>query len=196
MTDLSVDRERALAVLREYTENENLLKHGFGVEAAMRSYARHWNESEELYAVTGLLHDFDYERFPDPASGGHPYAGAKILRELGYPENIVEAILGHANFTGVERKTMLAKTLYAVDELVGLVTASVYVRPDRSVHTLEVSSVKKKFKDKAFSRGVNRDDIIRGAQELGIELDTHIGNVISALREAADLVGLAGTAHP
>lgn len=188
-------REQAWALLNEYTKNDSLLKHALAVEGAMIYYAKKFGEPERVWSIVGLLHDFDYDRFPDPAAGGHPYAGAQILRDNGYPEEIVEAILGHASFTGVPRNTLLAKTLFAVDELTGLVTASVYVRPDRSIHTLEVGSVRKKMKDRAFARSVNRDEIAQGAQELGIDLEEHISNVILSMRERADDLGLAGNAR-
>ena len=186
------NRATAWELLTTYTSSESLLKHGLAVEAALRWYARKWNEDEELWGMTGLLHDFDYERYPNPDEGGHPYVGSKILTEQGFPEVMIEAILGHAHYTGVKRETKLAKTLFACDELSGLVTAAVLVRPDRALANLSVSSVKKKMKDKAFARGVNRDDIVLGATELGIELDEHIGNVIEALSTVASELGLAG----
>ena len=186
-------RESAFALLTEYTQSESLIKHALAVEAAMRWYARHLEQPEQLWAVTGLLHDFDYEKFPTPTPEGHPYVGCRILEETGYPEIIRTAILGHAHYTGVARETLLAKGLFACDELSGLVTASVLVRPDKSIHNLTVESVKKKMKDKAFARGVNRDDIRQGAAELGVELETHIGNVISALQAVAADLGLQGS---
>ncbi|MBL7662045.1 HDIG domain-containing protein [bacterium] len=192
-----MNRDDAYLLLTEYTKSDSLIKHALAVEACMRWYAREFQVDQTYYGITGLLHDFDYERFPEPFSAdnqptGHPFAGVQILRDKQYPEEMLEAILGHAHYTNVPRTTQLAKTLFAVDELSGLVTASVYVRPDKSLHTLEVSSVKKKMKDKAFARGVNRDDVMQGAQELGIELDTHIGNVIQAMREVAPALGLNG----
>lgn len=196
-TKLVMNRDDAYLLLTEYTKSDSLIKHALAVEACMRWYAREFQVDQTYYGITGLLHDFDYERFPEPFSAdnqptGHPFAGVQILRDKQYPEEMLEAILGHAHYTNVPRTTQLAKTLFAVDELSGLVTASVYVRPDKSLHTLEVSSVKKKMKDKAFARGVNRDDVMQGAQELGIELDTHIGNVIQAMREVAPALGLNG----
>jgi predicted hydrolase (HD superfamily) len=164
----------------------------------MRWYARHFQErgeaeiDEMLWAITGLLHDFDYEKYPDLSAEGHPIIGCRILKELGYPEQMIDAILGHAHCTGVARESLLAKTLFACDELAGFVTASVFVRPDRSIHTLSVQSVKKRMKDKAFARGVSREDILLGAQELNIDLDSHIANVISALKVSADELGLVG----
>lgn len=190
-------RSDALAILHEYTRSESLAKHMFAVEAAMRWYARHFARPEaeiEEWGMTGLLHDFDYEQFPEPTPpDGHPYRGNTILRELGYPEHITRAIMGHATYTGVPRDTLMAKALFAVDELCGLVTASVLVRPDRSIMNLEAKSVAKKMKDKAFARGCNRDDIRLGAEELGIELNQHIANVIEAMQGIAGELGLAGT---
>ncbi len=190
------NREEALALLKEYTKSESLIKHALAVEAAMRWYGKHFGEDAatiDKWGMTGLLHDFDYEMYPNPtAPDGHPYKGNAILTELGYPEDLRRAIMGHALYTNTPRDTRMAKALFAVDELSGLVTASVLVRPDRSINTLEVSSVKKKYKDKAFARGCNREDIRLGAEELGIDFDTHIGNVIQALREVAGELGLAG----
>jgi len=189
-------RSDALAILHEYTQSESLTKHMFAVEAAMRWYARHFARPAaevEEWGMTGLLHDFDYERFPEPTPpDGHPYRGNSILQELGYPEHITRAIMGHATYTGVPRDTLMAKALFAVDELCGLVTASVLVRPDRSIMNLEAKSVAKKMKDKAFARGCNRDDIRLGAEELGIELNQHIANVIEAMQGIAGELGLAG----
>lgn len=189
-------RNDALALLSEYTKNESLLKHALAVEGAMRWYAEHFQKSAdeiEKWGITGLLHDFDYEMFPEPTPpDGHPYKGNSILAELGYPEDLREAIMGHAEYTGTPRTTELAKTLFAVDELSGLITASALVRPDRSLLTLEVKSIKKKLKDKAFARGCNRDDIRTGAEELGIELETHIGNVLASMQRIASELGLQG----
>ena len=192
-------REEAWALLTEYTQSDSLLKHALAVEAAMRWYARQLGEDEVLWGITGLLHDFDYERFPSysldgPEPTGHPFEGCRILRELGYPEEMLTAILGHATYSGVERKTPLARALFAVDELSGLITAAVLVRPDRSIHALEVKSVRKKMKDKAFARGVNREDIDVGAAEMGVDIDQHISNVIAGLTTAAVPLGLNGTA--
>jgi predicted hydrolase (HD superfamily) len=191
-----ITRESALALLQEYTKNESLIRHALSVEAAMIWYAKYFAlpDNEILkWGVTGLIHDFDYEKHPssDP-NEGHPFIGNKILSELGYPEEIKEAIMGHATYSGVARSSRMAKTLFAVDELSGLITASVYVRPDRSIHTLEPKSVVKKMKDKAFARGCNRDDIKLGSEELGVELQEHIANVILALREKANQLGLDG----
>lgn len=191
---MELSRENAYALLTEYTTSSSLLKHAAAVEAAMRWYANHFGlptDQVELWGITGLLHDFDYERWPDPtAPEGHPFKGNQILTELGYPESIREAIMGHATYTGVPRTSQMAKTLFAVDELSGLVTASVLVRPDKSIATLEAASVLKKMKDKAFARGCNRDDIRLGASELGIELPQHVTNVIEALRARGSELGL------
>ncbi len=183
-----MDRQAAWELLCEFTKGQGLRKHGLAVEAVMRHFARRHGEDEETWGIVGLLHDFDYEQYPDQ----HPSQGALVLRERGYPEEVVRAILGHANHTGVPRDTLMARVLYAVDELAGFITAVALVRPNRSVHEVEPPSVRKKMKDKAFARSVNRDDIIQGAQELGVELDQHIAEVISALRDAAGELGLAG----
>jgi predicted hydrolase (HD superfamily) len=167
------------------------------VEAAMRAYAKRNGEDVEKWGIVGLVHDFDYERFPNDAQAAdseHPSEGVRHLRKLGYPDDICEAILGHARYTGVLRVTPLAKTLFAVDELCGLVTATALVRPSKSVLEVEVRSVQKKFKDKAFARGVSREDITDGAAELGVPIDEHIGVVIGALQGIAADLGLAGPA--
>ncbi len=192
MTSLNKTRDEAFALLSEYTKSDSLIKHGLSVEAAMSWYARHFGEDEELWRITGLLHDFDYEQYPDASPDGHPFVGCRILEEQGYPDILIQAILGHAQYSGVARETQLAKALFACDELTGLVTASVLVRPDKSIHELKVKSVKKKLKDKAFARGVNREDIRQGAEELGIELDEHISNVIVGMQEVSETLGLAG----
>lgn len=183
-------REDAWNLLNEYTKTPSLLKHALAVEAAMRAYARQYGEDEELWAATGLIHDFDYEQHP--TADEHPLAGVAILEERGWPEEVIEAIKGHATYLNVPRSTLMAKTLFAVDELTGLVTACVLVRPDRNIASLEVKSVRKKWKDKAFARGVNREDIEQGVAELGVELSAHIGVVIEALKPVADTLGLAG----
>lgn len=165
----------------------------------MQAYARHFGEDEARWGLAGLLHDFDYERFPNDAQAAdaeHPSEGVRHLRALGYPEDVLQAILGHAQFTGVARETRMARALFAVDELCGLVTAAALVRPSRSVLDLEAKSVRKKLKDKAFARGVSRDDVINGAAELGVELDPHIAFVIDAMRSRASLLGLAGAGAP
>lgn len=190
------NREESLTLLKEYTKSESLLKHALSVEAAMRWYAKHFNCNEqevEQWAITGLLHDFDYEMYPEPTEpDGHPFKGNQILAELGYSDEIREAIMGHATYTGVERKTQMAKALFAVDELSGLITAATLVRPDKNLNTLTAKSVKKKIKDKAFARGCNRDDIKLGAQELEIEIGQHIENTIQALQVIASELGLDG----
>jgi predicted hydrolase (HD superfamily) len=166
------------------------------VEAAMRAYARRFGEDEEKWGLAGLVHDFDYERFPNAThspTDEHPSEGVRILRERGWPEEILGAILGHAQYTGVPRDTRLARTLFAVDELTGLITATALVRPTRSVHEVDTRSVRKKMKDKTFARGVSRDDITLGAAELGVEMDEHIGFVIEAMQGVAGELGLAGT---
>jgi len=165
------------------------------VEAAMVAYARHFGEDEAEWGLAGLMHDFDYERFPNAAQAAdaeHPAEGVRHLRSLGYPEPVLQAILGHANYSGVARESRMARTLFAVDELCGLITAAALVRPSRSVLDLEVSSVKKKMKDKAFARGVSREDVLNGAAELGVELEAHIAFVIGAMRASASTLGLAG----
>jgi putative nucleotidyltransferase with HDIG domain len=194
-TDLPT-RESALALVHEFTASDSLRKHMLSVEAAMRAYAEKFGEDPERWGLTGLVHDFDYERFPNAAHSAteeHPAEGVRILRSKGYPEDILQAILGHATYSGVARETTMAKTLFAVDELTGLVTATALVRPSKSVHEVEASSVRKKMKDKAFARGVSREDVIVGANELGVDLDEHITFVIGAMRRSADAIGLAGT---
>lgn len=181
-------REEALAILHEFTSSDALRKHALAVEAAMRAYAESRSADANLWGVTGLLHDFDYERFPSLED--HPRRGSEILAERGIDEEIRTAILGHGNHTGVPRSTDMARTLFAVDELCGFLTACALVRPDRRIADVPVASVKKKLKDKAFARGVNRDDITQGAQELGVELDAHIAFVRDALARVASELGL------
>lgn len=188
-------REQALALMHEYTASDSLRKHMLSVEAAMRAYADKFGDDGELWGLAGLVHDFDYERFPNNAhspTDEHPAEGARILRANGYPEDVIQAILGHANYSGVARETQMAKTLYAVDELTGLITATALVRPSKSVLEVEARSVRKKMKDKAFARGVNRDDVINGAADLGVDLDEHITFVIGAMQSVAASLGLAG----
>lgn len=187
-----MDRAAAWDLLCEYTKTDALRKHALAVEAIMRHFARKEGEDEERWGIVGLLHDFDYERWPTVE--GHPFEGNKILRERGYPDDVCEAIIGHADYTGVPRTTRMAKVLYAVDELSGLVTATALVRPNKSIFEVEPASVRKKMKDKAFARSVNRDDIVKGAQELGMPLDEVIAEVIEALKGVADAIGLRGTA--
>jgi putative nucleotidyltransferase with HDIG domain len=188
-------REETLALVHEYTASDSLRKHMLAVEAAMRAYAAKFGEDPERWGLTGLVHDFDYERFPNPAHSPteeHPAEGVRILRSRGWPEDILEAILGHGNYTGVPRVSRLAKTLFAVDELTGLITATALVRPSRSVHEVDARSVRKKMKDKAFARGVSREDVLAGAADLGVDLDEHIEFVIGAMRGSAEALGLGG----
>lgn len=185
-------RDRAYRLMTEWTPSEALQRHMLAVEAAVVAYAREQGADEDLWAATALLHDFDYERHPEPNEDGHPYVGVRHLREQGWPEEVCDAILGHADYTGVPRTTTLARTLYACDEITGLVTAAVLVRPDRDIANQTVKSLKKKFKDKAFARGVNRDDVRRGAEELGVELWDHVAFVLAAMQARAEALGLDG----
>lgn len=192
---MELDRDEAVKVLHEFTENENLRRHMYAVEAAMRAYARKFGEDEELWGITGLLHDFDYERWPNDErkpDEEHPTTGVRILAERGYPEEMREAILGHADYTGVPRESRLAKTLYAVDELTGLITACALVRPN-GISDLKVKSVKKKLKDSSFARGVNREEVRQGAEELDVDFSEHVQVVIDAMRGIQDELGLAGS---
>jgi putative nucleotidyltransferase with HDIG domain len=196
MADSLPSRADALALMHEYTASDSLRKHMLSVEAAMRAYAARFGEDEERWGLTGLLHDFDYERFPNNAhspTDEHPAEGVRILRSKGYPEDILQAILGHAHYSGTPRETRMAKTLFAVDELTGLITATALVRPSKSVHEVEPKSVRKKMKDKAFARGVSRDDVINGANELGVDLDEHIAFVIGAMQARSADLGLSGS---
>jgi putative nucleotidyltransferase with HDIG domain len=189
-------RDDALALMHEYTASESLRAHMLSVEAAMRAYAVRFGEDPERWGLTGLLHDFDYERFPNDAHSPteeHPAQGIRILRERGYPEDMLQAILGHATYCGVSRETTMAKALFAVDELTGLITASALVRPSKSVLDLDGRSVRKKMKDKGFARGVSREDVLQGVSELGVELDEHIQFVIEAMRPVAHSIGLQGS---
>ena len=189
-------REDAWKLLCEYTPSESLRKHMLCVEACVRAYARKAGADEELWGLTALLHDFDYERWPNAErhpEKEHPSEGAKILREHGYPEELIRAILSHAEYCNVPRQSALEHTLFACDELAGFLTACSLVRPSKSILDLEVSSVKKRLKDKAFARGVNREDVVAGAEELGVPLDEHIAFCIAAMREQADALGLRGT---
>src|SRR5687767_2188425 len=188
-------RSAALAILHEFTQSDSLRKHMLAVEASMRAYAERFGEDPERWGLAGLIHDFDYERWPNQEhspTSGHPAEGVRLLRERGWPEDILEAILGHAQYSGVPRTSRMAKTLFAVDELTGLVTATALVRPSRSVHEVDARSVRKKMKDKAFARGVNRDDVIGGAEELGVELDAPLQVVIQAMQREAVAIGLEG----
>ncbi len=188
-----MNRDDALALMHEYTPSDALRKHMYAVEAALRAYAAKYGEDQDSWGVVGLLHDFDYERFPNDAHSAteeHPSEGSRILAAKGYPEHLRRAIMGHASYTGVPRDTLLARTLFAVDELCGFLVACALVRPSRSLADLEVSSVKKKLKDKAFARGVNRDEVRQGAEELGVPLEDHIAFVIQALRPVEQTLGL------
>ena len=188
---MELNREQAWALVTEWTASESLRKHMLAVEAAVRGYAREFGEDEDGWGVVALLHDFDYERYPDQEN--HPFRGIEVLKERGYPEWVTRAILSHAEYSGVPRESRLEHTLYACDEMSGFITAAALVRPSRSVLDLEASSVVKRMKDKAFARAVNRDDLRRGAEELGLALDVHIGNVIRFMRVEADPLGLRGT---
>ena len=188
---MSLSRADAWALMTEYTLGESLRKHMLAVEAAVRGYARQFGEDEEDWGVVALLHDFDYERYPDQEN--HPYRGVEVLKAKGYPEWVTRAILSHADYSGVSRESRLEKTLYACDEMSGIVTAAALVRPSKSIMDLEASSVIKRMKDKAFARAVNRDDLKRGAEELGLPLDQHITNVIAFMRVQADALGLRGS---
>jgi putative nucleotidyltransferase with HDIG domain len=183
-----MDRSEAWNLLCEYTKNENLRKHALAVEACVRAYARKFGEDEEKWSVVGLIHDFDYEVYPNAPD--HPLKGSEILKEKGVSEEIRRAILGHADYTGVLRDTLLAKVLFACDELAGFITACALVRPDR-IATLEAKSVRKRMKDKAFARSVSREDIIKSAEELGVPLDVHISFCVEAMRGIAAQLGLA-----
>lgn len=187
---LMVSRSQAWELLGDWTSGDSLLKHALAVEACMRAYARKLGADEETWAIVGLLHDFDYERYPEAPH--HPLEGSKVLRARDYPEEIILAILSHADYMNVPRETPLQKALFACDELAGFITAVTLVRPNKSLAEVEVSSVKKKLKDKAFARSVNRDDIRRGAAEFGVDLDTHIAFCMEAMRRCAQELGLAG----
>ncbi len=183
-----MNRQAAWDLLCEYTKNQNLQKHAQAVEACVRAYARKFGEDEEKWGVVGLIHDFDYEAYPNAPD--HPLKGSEILRERGFPEELRRAILAHADYTGVPRDTLLAKALFASDELAGFITACALVRPDR-IASLEAKSVRKRMKDKAFARAVSREDITRGAEELGVPLDDHIAFCLEAMRAIADKLGLS-----
>ena len=186
-----MNRESAWGLLCEYTQSESLRKHMLAVEACMRAYARKFGEDENTWGITGLLHDFDYEKYPTPEE--HPFVGNKILEERGYPEDVRRAILSHAEYSGVKRESKMEKTLFACDELAGFITATTLVKPSKSLAEVEAKSVRKKMKDKAFARSVSRDDIINGAAELGVDLEVHIAFCIEAMKGIAGELGLAGT---
>jgi len=185
-----LSRDAAWALMTEYTQGESLRKHMLAVEAAVRGYARLWGENEEEWGVVALLHDFDYERWPDQAN--HPFRGVEILKEKGYPDWVTRAILSHAEYSGVARESRLEHTLFACDEMSGIVTAAALVRPSKSILDLEANSVIKRMKDKAFARAVSRDDLRKGAEEIGLPLDQHITNVIAFMRVEAEALGLKG----
>ena len=189
-------RDDALALMHEYTPSDALRKHMYAVEVAMRAYAERLGGDAEAWGLVGLLHDFDYERYPNPnhkADDEHPSWGVRLLRERGMPEESCTAILGHAPYTGVPRTTPMARALFAVDELCGFLVACALVRPSKSLGDLEVKSVKKKLKDKAFARGVSREDIQQGAEELGVPLEEHIAFLIAALRPEESRLGLGSS---
>jgi predicted hydrolase (HD superfamily) len=186
-----MNRDAAWQLLTEYTKSDSLLKHAMGVEAAVRGYARKFGANEDEWGIVALLHDFDYERWPSLED--HPFRGCEILKEQGYPDWVTRAILSHADYSGVPRESQLEKTLWACDEMAGFITAASLVRPSKSILDLEASSVIKRMKDKAFARAVKREDLRQGAEELGLPLDEHIGNVIAFMRERADALGLRGT---
>src|SRR4051812_7008617 len=188
-------RADAVAIVHEFTQSDSLRKHMLAVEAAMQAYAAKFGEDPERWGLAGLIHDFDYERYPNPSHSPteeHPAWGVRHLRSLGWPEDVLNAVLGHAQYSGVPRESLMAKTLFAVDELTGLVTATALVRPSKSVLEVDARSVRKKMKDKAFARGVSRDDVIEGARELGVDLDAHIQFVVEAMQASADSLGLRG----
>ena len=184
-------RDAAWQLLTEWTLSESLRKHALAVEAAVRGYARKFGEDEESWASVALLHDLDYERYPTPTD--HPFRGCEELQRRGYPEWVTRAILSHADYSGIARESLLEKTLYACDEMAGFVTAAALVRPSKSILDLEAPSVLKRMKDKAFARAVSRDDLRRGADELGLPLEEHVANVIHYMRESVDRLGLRGS---
>jgi len=185
------DREQAWGLLTEFTQSESLRKHALAVEACMRAYARKLSGDEELWSVVGLLHDFDYEKYP--SLDDHPYKGNEILKERGWPEEICRAIMSHAEYSGVPRVTPMEKALFACDELAGFITACALVKPGKSLAEVEARSVRKKMKDKAFARSVNRNDIVTGAADLGVDLEEHIAFCIEAMKAIADKLGLDGS---
>jgi putative nucleotidyltransferase with HDIG domain len=188
-----MNRDDAWQLVNEFTENQNLVRHMLAVEAGMRAYARKYGEDEELWGIVGLIHDFDYEQNPALTVEGHPVTGAKILRERGWPEEIIKAVLSHASeYTGVPRETLMEKVLYSVDDLTGLLVAVALVRPSKSILDVKLKSVRKKWKDKAFAAAVNRQEIEQAADELGVDLSEHIQIVLDAMKEIAPQLGLAG----
>lgn len=189
-----MEREKAWTLLTTYTKTDSLIKHALAVEAAMRFYAKHYGEDEDYWGVVGLLHDFDYETYPDEQN--HPYRGNEILEKEGYSEEMCRAIMGHASYTGVPRDTLLAKALFAVDEIAGFIIAVALVRPSKNIHDVKPKSVKKKFKTKAFAAKVNREEILQGIRELGVDETEHVQRVIDALKTVASEIGLAGEISP
>lgn len=192
-TDLVRDRERAWQIFCEWTQSESLRKHVLAVEAAMRAYARRFGEDEEEWAVVGILHDLDYEQYPTMDGTGHPFKAVEYLTSIGYPDTVTRAILSHADYSGVMRQTPMEHTLFAVDELTGFISAVALVRPSKRVADVDAKSVRKKMKDKAFARAVNRDDLTLGAEELGMDFDEHIAFAVEALVAQAERLGLAGS---
>lgn len=188
MNNIERDRDICLSILNEYTKSESLIKHAYAVESCVRAYAMKNNEDEKFWGNVALLHDFDYEMYP--TQEGHPYRGNEILKEKGFPEEFRNAIMSHADYTGVPRNSLLQKVLFACDELAGFLTAVAYVRPSKSIDDVEVKSVLKKMKDKAFARAVNRDDIKNGAEGIGISLEEHIQFCINAMKNKKELLGL------
>ncbi len=192
---MEFSRDVAFELMTQWTTYDSLRKHMLAVEAATVAYSKKFGKDKLKWSITALLHDFDYEKHPEYDTlkqTGHPFTGVAYLREQGYPEDVLEAILGHANYSNVPRKSLLAKTLYACDEITGLITAAVLVRPDKNIANQTLKSLKKKFKDKAFAKGVNRDDVKQGAEELGVELWEHVDFVLKAMQERAELLGLDG----
>ncbi len=188
MEDLSRSREYCHEILTQYTKSDSLLKHAYAVEACVKEYAKKFDQDEAYWGNVALLHDFDYEMFPTAQE--HPFKGSEILKEKGFDDNFRKAILSHADYTGVKRESMLEKTLFACDELAGFITAVTYVRPNKSITEVEVKSVKKKMKDKAFARSVSREDIINGAEGLGVNLEEHISFCIESMKKNKELLGL------
>lgn len=188
MSDIMRDRNYCMSILQEYTKNENLLKHAYAVESCVKAYAEKFNEDVEYWSCAALLHDFDYEAYPTAEE--HPYKGSEILKEKGFGEEFRYAIMSHAEYTGITINSLLMKTLFACDELAGFITAVTYVRPSKSIDEVEVKSVIKKMKDKAFARAVNREDIIKGAEELGVNLEEHIAFCIEAMKKNKIVLGL------
>jgi putative nucleotidyltransferase with HDIG domain len=188
MENIETNRDYCLSLLKEYTKSESLIKHAYAVETCVRAYAKKFNEDENYWGCTALLHDFDYEMYPTEQE--HPFKGSEILKEKGFGEEFRNSILSHANYSGVQRETILQKTLFACDELAGFITAVTYVRPNKTIDEVEVKSVKKKLKDKAFARTVSRDDIFNGADELGVLLDEHIQFCIDAMKANKEELGL------